>query len=242
MTRAGMTASPSPGPRPNTPTTTGTGRPPPQNTRRPHRARVIRPRHATTVVLGALTAGLLAACSGGPTATGAPSAPPAATTEPSTATPTATASATPTSVATADAPVPAFPADGNSFARDAALAFSIYYLKVLNHDRTTGDPSLLRSISDPGCSGCDYDANEIDAFRSKGYTSQGLEIQFRSATIDYWNPEEHEVALTVTTHRPPHELVDKAGKVVEHVPAQESGTFRMDLRWQDDRWTVWEVQ
>nr|WP_276612150.1 DUF6318 family protein [Kineococcus vitellinus] len=139
-------------------------------------------------------------------------------------------------------PAPELDPLGRVPTEEGASYFAIYFVAVLNHARETGDPSLLRRISDPGCTGCTYYAEEIDEYRKRGYSSVGLELVFRGTDYDYWHPHSGELGLTVITNRSAHSVVDAAGTVIDEVPELLEGRTALDLKWLQNQWVVWEVE
>ena len=213
------------------------------------------PLRPAAVPVAALTAlGLLTGCSGPAPSTpvaapapagaaaGAPAEPaPEAAPAPPPAV-QAPAAATPTPLATRSLPAPELDPLGRVRTEEGASYFAIHFVAVLNHARETGDPSLLRQISDPGCTGCAYYAEEVDEYRERGYSDVGLRLQFRGTDYDYWYPETGELGLTLITDRSAHSVVDATGAVIDEVPELLEGRTALDLKWLQDRWVVWEVE
>ncbi|WP_432522905.1 DUF6318 family protein [Kineococcus sp. SYSU DK006] len=213
------------------------------------------PLRPAAVPVAALTAlGLLTGCSGpapstpapAPAATGAAAAAPAGPAPQAPPTPSAPvqtpAASTPTPLATRSLPAPELDPLGRVRTEEGASYFAVHFVAVLNHARETGDPSLLRQISDPGCTGCAYYAEEIDEYRKRGYSNVGLELVFRGTDYDYWHPQSGELGLTVITDRSAHSVVDAVGTVIDEVPELLDGRTALDLKWLQNRWVVWEVE
>lgn len=214
---------------------------------------VIPARPLVATAVGLTFVGLLAGCS-----QEAPAAPAPAAAATSTATSTSggthhehdgahTAEApaetpTPTPTATRDLPRPDLSDVGKTFTEDGASTFANYYVRVLNYSRNTGDVELLKSISDAGCSGCDYDVSHVQGMLQHGYSHMGLETQFVGTTNLAWHPETHEIQMDVIVNRPPHEIVDASGAEIEQVPGLTEAQFFLWLRWSGDRWIVWEAR
>ncbi|MFD0483747.1 DUF6318 family protein [Kineococcus sp. GCM10028916] len=200
--------------------------------------------HRAAAPLVALAAtGLLVGCSNETVAAPVASSTTTATSGPvATPTPSATPVATPTPVATKDFPVPEQDDLSRTFTVDGAGTFAAYFTRVLNYSRATGDPTLLRSISDPNCGGCTFYAAEIDEYRSKGYSSDGFIVQFTGTRVDSWNPEAGEIGLTILITRPAFDTTDSRGNILGSEEGESNGEFWIDLNWVDDHWVVWEVQ
>jgi hypothetical protein len=191
------------------------------------------------LAVAGLTALVLAGCSNAETPAARPLPTTAATTEPS-RTPEPVASATPSSTVTRNLPVPEpIPQE---FSELGATGFASYYVKVLNYSRNSGDVELLRSISDAGCSRCDYDIREVQEMLDKGYSHVALETQFRATLNQTWDPSIGDSQMDVVVNRAEHTIVDSEGQELSRVPALEEATFSLWLRWVDDRWLVWEVE
>ncbi|WP_380156993.1 DUF6318 family protein [Kineococcus sp. R86509] len=159
-----------------------------------------------------------------------------------TPTPSETALAAPTSVATAEFPLPEQDDLSRTFTVDGAGTFAAYFTRVLNYSRATGNPALLRSISDPDCGGCTYYAEVIDEYRTKGYTSKGFLLQFTGTRVESWDPEDGKISLTVTMTRPAFETTDRDGSILGSAPAESDAEARIDLKWFEGHWVVWEVE
>lgn len=217
--------------------------------RRPRRAAAcdratVIPLHRVAAPLVALLAvGALAGCS--QEAADAPvvgSAPAGAVTATPTTPAASLAGATPTPVTTRSLPLPEQTELSRTFTVDGASAFAAYFTQVLNYANGTGDPALLLSISDAGCSGCRYQADVIDEYRARGYSSTGFEIQFTGTRVDSWDAAKGEIGLTVSTTKTAFETTDLHGRVVGSAPSVPNGEFWLDLNWSDGRWIVWEVE
>jgi hypothetical protein len=207
---------------------------------------VIQLHRAVAPLAAFAAAGLLVGCSNEPAAAPVVSSASAATAEPAVtptaSTPAATPAATPTSVATADFPVPEQDDLSRTFTVDGASTFAAYFTRVLNYARATGDPTLLRSISDPRCSGCTFYAAEIDEYRTRGYASKDFLLQFTGTRVESWDPEGGRISLTVTMTRPAYNTTDREGNVIGSAPAESDAEGRMDLRWIEGHWVAWEVE
>lgn len=202
--------------------------------------------HRAVAPLVALAAtGLLVGCSNETVAAPVTSSTTTATSGPvATPTPSKTR-ATPlrsTPTTTRSLPAPELSELGTTFTQDGASAFAGYYVQVLNYSRNTGDVELLRSISDPGCSGCDYDVQEVTGYLTHGYSHVGLETRFRETWFTSWDPASGEIQMDVTVDRAPHVIVDASGHEVEQVPGLTGETFFLWLKWLNGHWMVWEAK
>lgn len=207
------------------------------------RAAVIQLHRAAAPLVTLAATGLLVGCSNETVAAPVASSTTAATSGPvATPTPSATPVVTPTPVATKDFPVPEQDDLSRTFTVDGAGTFAAYFTRVLNYSRATGDPTLLRSISQADCQGCEYYAAVIDEYRSKGYSSDGFIIQFTGTRVDSWDPDTGEIGLTILITRPAFNTTDRDGHVLGSAPAESNGEFWIDLKWVEGHWMVWEVQ
>lgn len=202
--------------------------------------------HRAAAPLVALAAtGLLVGCSNETVAAPVASSTTTATSGPvATPTPSETQETSPRSAPTTtrSLPAPELSELGTTFTQDGASAFAGYYIQVLNYSRNTGDVALLHSISDSGCSGCDYDIREITGYLTHGYEHVGLETRFRETWFRSWDPAIGEIQMDVTVDRPPHVIVDASGHEIEQVPGLTGETFFLWLKWIDGHWIVWEAE
>ncbi|MEW1957261.1 DUF6318 family protein [Kineococcus sp. NPDC059986] len=155
-------------------------------------------------------------------------------------TPAATATSSPTS--TRDLPRPELPDLGKTFTQDGASSFAVYFTRVMNHARSTGDSTLLRSLSTDDCSGCQTYADEVDMYREKGYVSTGTILQFEGTHVLSWDPASGETDMDIDLSRPAHQLLAADGSLIEDVPAESDLTGYLWLKWTDDHWVVREVE
>ncbi|NAZ80232.1 hypothetical protein GTR02_00145 [Kineococcus sp. R8] len=170
-----------------------------------------------------------------PAAPAVPARTPVATPSATTAAPTPEAT-TPTPVATVSLPAPTFRPEG-TFNEDDAIGFAAYYLLVLNHARATGDPSLLRSISEPDCGTCAYHAEGVDQAREQRLVGENLDIHFDSGMLTYYSPETQEADILVEMSNGPGQYLRQDGSTFGQVPALTS-TGVIEVHMRAGRWLV----
>jgi len=162
-------------------------------------------------------------------------APTATTSAPVTPSPT-----TPTSVATVSLPAPTFRPEG-TFNEDDAIGFAAYYLQVLNHARATGDPSLLRSISEADCVTCQSMADTIDEYRVRGYRWVNPDLRFDEATIPYFETRTKEADIDLLVDTDAGQIVDASGTVLGNSPAAERSPLPVQIHLRDGQWYIQQL-
>jgi len=161
---------------------------------------------------------------------------PVATPTTATRAPVTPSPTTPTSVATVSLPAPTFRPEG-TFNEDDAIGFAAYYLQVLNYARATGDPTLLRSISEPDCQTCETLAASVDEHRKLGYTSIDRDVGFESAELLFSDPVKQEADVNLRLVTKDSKLVGPEGSIVNENPGSVTdGLVQMHLR--DGHWYI----
>ena len=181
----------------------------------------------------------LAGCSADETTPAVPSNTSVSTPTMTTSAPVTPSPTTPTPVATVSLPAPTFRPEG-TFNEDDAIGFAAYYLQVLNYARATGDPALLRSISEPDCQTCETLAASVDEHRKLGYTSINRDVGFESAELLFSDPVKQEADVNLTLVTKDSKLVGPDGSTINENPGSVTdGLVQMHLR--DGHWYIQEL-
>jgi Family of unknown function (DUF6318) len=171
---------------------------------------------------------LLAACGGD-------AKPGASSSSTSTSSPTTSAPPTTTSPTTD----PNIPLAARAHTPAGAEAFVRYFFDQVNRGWSTADPTLLPSLSEPGCKTCGAYTSSVASYRTKNQHYKGEFFTVSSIGSLGNGPKGEEVL--VVGRQEPGAIVDQAGNVVETSVAQ-AGKFLISLRWTGSGWKTVELQ
>lgn len=149
--------------------------------------------------------------------------------EPKATSSAAAASARPTSTLTP----PTLPKQALSKDATGAAAFAGYWIHVLNVAVLTADPTLIETISQPTCKGCESYIRQIESDRKDGIRSSGFRWDPKSASFK----ESDHVSVVIGAAR--YRRIGPNDSVTSIAANRYSVGFELD--WIGDGWIVREL-
>lgn len=137
------------------------------------------------------------------------------------------------------ATVPEIPQEATERTPQGASAFASHYLAVLTDALQRAEPSTLRSLSDPGCEGCNNFIGAVEDEIAKGWTTRGGAIRVTSTATP--GDQGDDVRTSVRYSRDAATILDSTGGVVKEVPADPPVDVLMRLVYRNG-WTVMGIQ
>jgi Family of unknown function (DUF6318) len=165
----------------------------------------------------------------------------------------ATTTSTPTAADTATTPlltgaavlpgeVPPTPSSyENHDDASGALAFAAYFYKALDWSIATTNPNLLRPISAPSCSACQYYIQRLDGLAADGAYSTGARGHVIELMVTTGAAVKADVVVKVTLVQQPGVIFSPGAAPVTYPPAANPTINYLYMSWRDSRWEAIQI-
>jgi hypothetical protein len=103
-----------------------------------------------------------------------------------------------------------------------------------------GDPDALADAYVPGSAALATETARLQQLLDERLVVRGLELEL--VRVDPLSATGDHAVLEVTDRLPGYDLLDAAGRLLEHRPARGARTWRVELRRIDRAWRIADVQ
>ena len=146
-----------------------------------------------------------------------------------------------TSTATPSATVPPLPPEAQGDDAVAAAEFAKYYLQLVESAYERADAGALRSLTDPGCEGCNILIGEVERLAAEGNMYRGGQYEIESAVAPGNNVPDYVVNIVYS--RPAGQIVKtSSGEVVAEDPAVARADLQMRVVQRETQWKVFGLR